>query len=54
MLLHRTDPNDLLCKDHVENPHRLSSILNHLKYRKTLDDCEIVDNMDEIDWKYVI
>lgn len=39
MLLHKSDPDDNLCKNHVENPHRLSTILQHMEKRECFKDC---------------
>lgn len=53
MLLHRTSPDPETCKNHVENPHRLSSIISLLTSKKTLTNCETITQITEIPWQKI-
>ncbi len=53
MLLHRCDENDELAKKHVENPFRLSSILERLGKSEVLKKCVVFTDLKEIDMELV-
>ena len=53
MLKHAYSEDPEQGKNHPENPYRLMSIMERLEKNKLTELCDVVDNMEEIDWDLV-
>lgn len=54
MLKHSYDEDPLKKQSHVEQPLRLKRIIDRLNSQGLLSKCEVITQMDEIDWQHVI